>query len=71
MRFLRALISALVAFVLVAVLAVVSSYLRCIVAGISYNFSIAIPIAIRFGATSGIFIFILTLMSTRQKPPIA
>jgi peptidoglycan/LPS O-acetylase OafA/YrhL len=71
MRFLQALISALVAFLLVVVLAIASSYLRCLIAGIAYNFSVAIPIATRVGAFTGGAIFILTLIGPRRRRPPA
>jgi hypothetical protein len=69
MKMLRAGLSGLVAFVAVAIMAVAISYVRCLAAGISYNFSIALPIAMKAGLIPGIAIFTLTLAGLRRRPP--
>jgi hypothetical protein len=69
MKILSAALSGLIAAVSVFALALVVSYIKCIASGVSYNFSIAIPIAMKGGAVIGSSIFVLTLIAPGRKRP--
>lgn len=69
MKVLRAALSGLVAFIAVVITAIAISYIKCLAEGISYNFSIAVPIAMKMGTWVGGVIFILTLIGTPRRGP--
>jgi hypothetical protein len=70
MKVLFAAFSGLAAFVAVVIMVIAITYLRCLAAGISYNFSIVVPIAIKGGVVPGGAIFILTLIGApRPRSP--
>lgn len=58
----RALFYGLAAFFMVAALAIIESYIRCLVIGVNYSFMIAVPIAAKVGAVVGMAIMILTFI---------
>jgi hypothetical protein len=71
MRVLYAALAGLVASLTVFAMAMTISYLRCLTAGVTYNFSIALPIAMKGGIVIGSFIFVLTLVgagASRKRP---
>lgn len=70
MKFIRAALSGLAAFLTVVILVIAGTYLRCLAEGITYSFSVIAPIAIKGGAIPGGAIFILSLIGTpRRFPP--
>ena len=69
MKFLRAVFSGLVAFVGVATMTIIVTYLKCLDEGIPYYPPIMVPIAMKTGVIAGIAIFLLTLGSLRRRPP--
>jgi uncharacterized paraquat-inducible protein A len=70
MKVLYAALAGSVASLVVCVMAMVISYIKCSVAGITYNFSIALPIAMKGGVVIGSFLFVLALVGgPRRRPP--
>lgn len=70
MKLIRAALSGLAAFLLVVTLVIAVTYLRCLVEGITYNFSVIAPIAMKGAAVPGGAIFILSLIGApRRFPP--
>jgi hypothetical protein len=69
MKLMRAVLSGLVAFLVVAALVIAGTYLRCLVEGITYNFSIVAGIAIKGGAVPGGAIFLLSLIGAPRRYP--
>ncbi|GFZ93242.1 hypothetical protein [Dyella caseinilytica] len=70
MRVIYALLAGFIASFAVFAMAIAISYVKCLVAGVSYNFSIALPIAMKGGVVIGSFIFVLALVGgPRRRPP--
>lgn len=63
----RSLIYGFAAFFIVGGLAIVESYIRCLVTGVDYKFLLAIPIALKGGSVVGIAIMILTFISVPKS----
>jgi len=70
MKIIRAVLSGLLAFLVVVVLVIAGSYLKCLAQGIVYNLSLATPLAIKAGVIPGGAIFLLSLIGApRRFPP--
>ncbi len=63
----RSAISGIVAFLMVSVMAVSLSYIKCLILGVAYNFSMSTAIALKGGLVIGVIIFVLVFISSRRK----
>lgn len=52
---------------MVATLAIIESYIRCLVVGVEYKFFLALPIAVKSGAIAGIALVILTFIGAPKS----
>jgi len=64
MVFLKSLLIGVVGFAAVAVLAIAESYVNCLVRGITYSLSLALPIAAKGGAVVGVALAVLTFIGS-------
>ena len=70
MKFIRAVFSGLITFLVVVIMVISGSYLRCLAEGVVYNFLGAAPLALKAGVVPGAAIFLLSLIgSPRRFPP--
>lgn len=67
---LHAELAGLIASFTVAAMAIAISYVKCFVAGVCYNFAIALPLAMKAGVVIGGFIFVLALIGTPRRGPL-
>jgi len=67
MIFLRSLLIGVVGFAIVAILAIAESYVSCLVRGVTYSLSLALPIAGKGGAVVGVALAVLTFIGS-PKP---